>query len=247
MTAKTTKARTTALRATAYFVGANRRPVPSEQIRPILGEWKAGQEVRSILVEADSGGASASIWLEHRKHAGLIFRVELDRSGTVVSFAIRPAAFTIEYGTDGVQIPGSLEIDTTSVPSDGPRLTATALRSISFDQLRSAATAGLGRLLRITSSAPLPEVKRSRRSSLTDLDLARFCARWVALVRDGNRNPAQLLTEQYHLSYDGVIYRKRAAVERGLMTKTSAGLTGGVLTLKAEQMLAESIVTENGE
>jgi hypothetical protein len=219
----------------------------AEQVQSLRPEWKEGKTVRWIDTSASSSDATAAIWVEHRNHPGLMFRLELDGAGGVVSFTVRPAMFTVTFEPIEDRVVAVLAIDERSVSGDSPRLTASLMRTIPLDQLRVEATSGLTLLLRAVGSDDLPEPKRYRRSSLTDLDLARFAKDWVDLVHKQIRNPAEVLQERIHLSYNGVIYRRRRAVERGLLTGSiKQGVTGGAaLTEKAELILAEA--TTNGD
>lgn len=72
---------------------------------------------------------------------------------------------------------------------------------------------------------------------MSDLDLARLAARFVALCEAGVRSPRQHLADEVGASSAWVRDRLRAARERHLLTKVGQGETGGALTATAVEVL----------
>ena len=160
-----------------------------------------------------------------------------------VSFVIRPLAFSVE--SDGYV--AALFIDEDAPGIQGPRLSSTLMRDLPVGQMRAMAAASLGQLLKFVGAASLPPPKTGRRSSISDIELARLSADWVNLLKAGTPKPMEALAAMHHLSYDGMVHRKRSAVRRGLLTATDKGRAGGTLTAKALELLNAQTPDPNEE
>lgn len=82
---------------------------------------------------------------------------------------------------------------------------------------------------------------RGSRAKRPNLAYAALAARYVELVREGERAPAAILARQLGMSAVTVSQRVREARERGLLTRTAAGTAGGELTPKALGLLATPV------
>jgi hypothetical protein len=208
------------------------RPASGEDLRT-LHPWRDGETVRAAERPHVSTPNSSTgfVWLEHRDHQGLGFKIELDRNSEVVSFVIRPVSFSI--WSNGTMTELLVNEDAPAYLQEGPRLSSTLMRDLPFGQMRAVAAAALGRHLQFVGAEAVPRPKSGRKSSITDLQLARLSADWVDLLKAGAPKPMEALAAKHHLSYNGMVHRKRSAVERGLLTKTEQGRAGGALTEKA--------------
>ena len=213
------------LEAVGYFPSEETlRPATEEDLRA-LHPWRDRETVRAVGTRvAKPTSATGFVWLEHRDHQGLGFKMELDRNSEVVSFVIRPLPFSVRF--DGV-VEELLVDEDAAYLQVGPRLSSTLMRDLPFGQMRAVAAAALGRHLRFVGADSLSPPKSGRRSSITDLQLARLSADWVDLLKAGTPKPMEVLAAKHHLSYDGMVHRKRSAVERGLLTRTEQGRAGG--------------------
>lgn len=199
--------------------------------------WKPRQEVRCLGVEAGTVRATAVVSLEHREHQGLVFRLEVDQGGQLVGFTVRPLVFSGRRLPDGEVLYNGSVLDLEALPEGAPRLTATLLDRVPVGRLHTAAVAELGVLELVGARVP-GEPKRSRRSGLSDVDLARFARDYAALCAKGVGSPLRAVAAAWHLSYDGAQYRRRTAVDRGLLTPAPGqGRTGGRMTAKARAIL----------
>ncbi len=206
--------------------------------------WGEGEQVRAFGPEVDTDRPTALVWVEDREHPGLVFRFELDRAGQMVGFAVRPLAFVRGFRPDGTAVPFSTEVDDEGHVDGAPRLSAALLqRGIKIGRLHQAATTCLRRYGRVLPIAATPVARgeptqRVRPSELTDETLARFAAECVALVERGyGGDVTKRLAISQHLSEGGVVYRVRTARQRGLLTATTRGRSGGSLTSKARALL----------
>ncbi|MCZ7526568.1 MAG: hypothetical protein M5U14_09435 [Acidimicrobiia bacterium] len=218
----------------AYFPGEARRSVVAPHEVP-RRRWRPGEMTRVLEVSATTGAPTAAVWIEHRAHPGLAFRVEVDAAGALVAFTARPLAFIGESLPDGTRLVGGVADD--GLPDGAPRITATLLRDLPLGQLHTAAVAGLGALGRVIGTETPPDRRRYRRSGLSDVELARFAAAYVEQLGRGHDDVAVRLGEQHHLSRHGVIYRIREARRRGLLTGTTRGRPGGILTDRGRLLL----------
>lgn len=189
-------------------------PWPAERRR-----WRAGEQVRCLSVGVGSDSNVATVWLEHRRHPGLSYRLDVSPMGELVSFYVGPLSYVNDGGTVG-----------------SPALSATMFREVPLGQLHTAAVAALD-LVRLVGAQPPADRKRARRSPVTDHDLAVFASEYVAAIAQGQRAPLRNLAERHHLSYSGASERRRLCVSRGMMTTLGQGRAGGTLTDRAREAL----------
>lgn len=209
---------------------------PWEVKRP---RWKPGQQVRCLGVEAGTDTATAVVSLEHREHQGLVFRLEVDRGGQLVGFSVRPLVFLGRRLADGTVLHNGSMLDHEAVLDGSPRLTATMLDRVPVGRLHAAAVSAL-EVLVLVGAEPPDEPRRSRRSGIPDDELARFARDYASLCADGRAAPLERVAEAWHLSYDGAQYRRRRAVELGLLTKPRGrGTTGCRLTERGRALAGE--------
>lgn len=190
-------------------------PWPAERRR-----WRSGEQVRCHSVEVGTDSPVAVVWLEHRRHPGLAYRLDISPTGELVSFYVGPLSYLNDGDTVG-----------------SPTLTATMFREVALGQLHTAAVAALD-LVRLVGAQPPADPKRARRSSVTDHDLAVFASEYVSAIAQGQRAPLRLLAERFHLSYSGASERRRLCVSRGMLTTLGQGRAGGTLTVRAREVLS---------
>jgi hypothetical protein len=89
--------------------------------------------------------------------------------------------------------------------------------------------------------APWRTGARGSRTKRPNVAYAALAARYVELVRQGERAPAATLARQLGVSAVTISQRIREARELGLLTRTTAGTAGGELKPKALSLLANPV------
>ncbi len=212
----------------------------SEVERP---QWREGDLVRVIHSRVVSGSAFVRVWLEDRHHLGLVFRLDINRFGQMLGFSVRPLVF-VEESDGETPMTKAFEIDEDAAFEDSVELSAHMLqREVQIGRLHVAATQAVQKLGAVLLDPTAPVVKdgspaRVRRSSVSDLDLARFAQEYRRLLDAGQGDDVSArLASAYHLSLDGVSYRIRRARRLGILTSTTRGRPGGHLTTKSVALL----------
>lgn len=221
--------------AFAYFPASlERRSLsPAEVKRP---RWKPRHKVRSLGAEYTSGDEVVVVWLEHRSHPELVFRLELDGAGQLVGFGVRPLAFIGEYTPDGEPVVVGAEVDPEGLPEGAPRITATLMRDVPLGALHTAAVEHAAKLRAVGVKVP-EHRKRYRSDAVPDQDLAAFARAYLAACEGGVQGPLKVTAKRFGYSEGGGRERLRSARSRGIYVGLGQGKAGGHLTPKGRALL----------
>ncbi len=195
---------------------------------------------------SDRFGIAVEATIEHPDFPGLRFFVMLGEDGRVVHWDI----------CDRSLLPFPGEPTDQSDPSWGPVTTigATTLRSIPFGEIERLVRARIGKdfggVAAIEGSAlSAADLKRleglassvgdarrgALKSGMDDAFYARIAQVYVAAAK--SKSPVKAVADQVHYPRNTVANMLSEARRRGLLTPTSPGRSGGVLTAKAKQIL----------